>query len=200
MAANQALVDWGEVKANFELGQSSRQLGRAYGLSHTAVNKRARKEGWRRLREWLPVAKASSTARMLKNPTTKGERRIVTMGNRTPENMAQILADIECGSSRNIAARICGFAPSTLSQWLKDDPSFNEQIEAAEALSLKGDEASVVKARDRGDWKAGAYRLERHRFTKEDYAGPNQGGGGIHVTFNWSRDEAPMIDITPGKE
>lgn len=42
-------VDWEAVEREFRAGQLSvSEIGRHYGVSHTAINKRARKGGWKR--------------------------------------------------------------------------------------------------------------------------------------------------------
>ena len=39
---------WAEIRAKFEAGATARELAAAYGISHTAINKKAGKEGWTR--------------------------------------------------------------------------------------------------------------------------------------------------------
>lgn len=41
-------MDWLEVRAHYEAGSTGfRELGRLYGVSHTAIRKRAKAEGWK---------------------------------------------------------------------------------------------------------------------------------------------------------
>ena len=41
-----AAYDWGQIRVEYELGASLRELARAHGVSKSAVSKRARSEGW----------------------------------------------------------------------------------------------------------------------------------------------------------
>nr|WP_281719961.1 hypothetical protein [Nitrosomonas nitrosa] len=46
--ARLTLEKWSEIRAQFEVGASARELSSIYGISHTAINKKAEKEGWTR--------------------------------------------------------------------------------------------------------------------------------------------------------
>jgi hypothetical protein len=39
---------WNDIRAKFEVGASARELSVIFGISHTAINKKAEKEGWTR--------------------------------------------------------------------------------------------------------------------------------------------------------
>lgn len=47
--ADRKTVDWEAVEREYRAGQLSVvEIGRQYGLSHTAINKRAKRDGWKR--------------------------------------------------------------------------------------------------------------------------------------------------------
>ena len=134
-------------------------------------------------------------------PQTKGERRIVTLGNRSPEKAEEILTYVVEGKSPTVAAAMSGIAPSTLTAWKQEDPAFAELIEVAELQSHGGDEAAIIKARDRGDWRAALERLRAGKITSKHW-GPSQTGGGLTINFNLRGSDqlnAPTIDVTPEK-
>ncbi len=198
-------INWPAIREAWCNGKSARRLAREHGVSHTAINKRVKYEGWdpstreageRRVEE-------TETAARLANPQTRGDKQVVALGNRTEENMRLMLVKIVSGAKQTTAARSLGISHSALTNWKKNDPDFATLLDAAEAEQHIKDEEAIVNARERGDWKAGLTRLERGKSTGEDWAAPEKvsGSGGITVVFNWSRDEPPKqppaIDITP---
>ena len=174
-----------------------------FKVSHNAISQRAKKEGWFKQAEICdPSILETKTAKIHGNPVTHGERRMVTMGKRSPENAAKILDYLEQGFSQNVAAAKVGISPSTLSAWLKDDPELGELARVSRIKGHAADERIIMEARDRGDWKAALTRLERSKdvadaWKQEDTA--QKGTGNFNIVFNFSRDddESPVIDITP---
>lgn len=201
-ANNSPRADWDEIAVRFKAGESGRSLARAYGITHTSVQRRAKREGWSpgTPAGWHRQVAQSKTVIVNANPQTKGEKRIATLGNRGAANMRIMLALVANGAKPGTASQSLGISRQALVDWRKDDPGFSVRLDAAEAGQHVNDEGAIIKARDRGDWKAALTRLERGKSTRDDWAAPDKvaGSGGITVVFNWSRDEAPpIIDVTP---
>ncbi len=197
-------TDWPAIREAWCNGESARALAREHGVSHTAINKRVKREGWNpgTPEAWKRKVAETETAARLANPQTRGDKQVAALGNRTEENMRDLLAKVASGAKQTTAARSLGISQPALANWKKADPDFATLLDAAEAEQDIKDEEAIVNARERGDWKAGLTRLERGKNTKDDWAAPEKvsGTGGITVVFNWSRDEPPkqpIVDITP---
>jgi hypothetical protein len=153
-------VDWRAIEIGFRNGRSARDLAHEFPVSHVAIAKRARKEGWTvasvpigdlvvETAETLPRAYKGSDAR----------RQVV-------------LAALAQGLSLKLAAASAGIDYETLRLWRRDDGDFGRACEAAQmrfCASLVGD---IEKAARRGDWRAALSLLERHAATREDYSPP----------------------------
>ena len=75
---------------------------------------------------------------------------------------AKIIALLANGSSRRMAARYVGCAPSTITRTLARDPAFREQLAAAEQnADIDALRALRVAARKPRYWRAAAWLLER---------------------------------------
>lgn len=201
-------VDWPAIREAWCKGESARKLARAHGVSHTAINKRVKREGWNpeTPEAWERKVAETETADRLADPQTRGDKQVLALGNRTEENMRVLLAKVASGAKQTTAARSLGISHPALANWKKADPVFAALLDAAEAEQHIRDEEAIVDARKRGDWKAGLTRLERGKNTREDWAAPEKaagGSGGITVVFNWSRDEPPKqptVDVTPARQ
>ena len=197
-------INWPVIREAWCKGESARALAREHGVSHTAINKRAKREGWDpgNPEAWERRVAETETVTRLANPQTRGDKQVLALGNRTEENMRALLAKVASGAKQTTAARSLGISSTALANWKKADSDFAMLLDAAEAEQNIRDEEAIVLARTRGDWKAGLTRLERGKNTRDDWAAPEKasGGGGITVVFNWSRDEPPKqpaIDVTP---
>jgi len=200
-------IDWSAIREAWCKGESARMLAREHGVSHTAINKRVKREGWdpSTPEAWKRRVAETETAARLANPQTRGDKQVVALGNRTEENMRALLTKVANGAKQTTAARSLGISHPALANWKKADPAFAALLDAAEAEQHVRDEEAIVDARERGDWKAGLTRLERGKNTGEDWAPPEKaaGTGGITVVFNWSRDEPPKqptVDVTPARK
>lgn len=195
--AHKPWADWDRAKLMYESGAPDREIADNIGVSHTAVQQRAKKGGWIKgdRDKWLPVAKETQTAAKLASVNGNDEAQASAYGKRSTECMVAILSMIEAGATQRIAALSCGISESTLGNWKKDDPDFEIALTAAEARTLADDEGSLVKARNKGDWKAGLTRLERHRLSRDQYKAPEQSKGGTSFTINlnWDRAEEPKV-------
>ena len=209
-ASNKPGVDWLEIEQRVKAGQSYRAIERSLKeqgikISHEAISQRARREGWKKLpssQNWEAGIRETKTALITAKPTTNGEKRIVTIGKRSPENAEKIVALIQAGRTQKTAAAAVGISPGTLINWREDDPEFAERLRLARLESLGEAESSIVKAHERGDWRAAHVRLQADKDTSEDWGQANQGGGGLQININLRGHdsiEAPTIDITPSK-
>lgn len=118
---------------------------------------------------------------------------------RTPETEEIILSGIRTGLHPVTAAKIAGISRATFDRWRKDEPGFEQAIEAAEAAFERQNLGYVTKWGSRS-WKASAWALER-RFPDRWGAKLAVGGTGEPVKVHVVRDapgaagEAPADDV-----
>ena len=183
-------VDWPQIARRLGEGDSARSLAREFGISHTAVLKRAHREGWqRRGANGKPAEPRLPATR----PASAGT---LALGERTPGNMAMVMADLESGLPVHLAARCIGMTATEVEAWARDAPEI--QVAAAKGHAKRA--RLINAAAERGDWKAASWMMERHPETREDFGQKPAAGGGVTVVFNWSRDEPPKqptVDVTP---
>ena len=202
---NKPGINYSEVRNRFETGESVRSISRDLGISHTALNKRIRREGWKpgNVEYWTKLA-MTERAQELTNPTTARDKRIVTWGQRTPENAGLILAALDRGQTLTTAMGCAGIKKDLWADWIKDDPEFAELVSIARHRFLGGTETDVGASSRRGGIKASLAILTGAKETREDWIGAEDHslrGATINVTFNWGREgEPPVIDVTPKKD
>lgn len=138
-------VDWAEIERDYRTGTMSiRELAAWYGLSDTAIRKRAKKEGWER-------ANASEGSR--REPPREPEPEKVYVGTvLTPENTTP---EAIVGRGRNLVMRMMDELDATTSRLgelealivsATDSADAGRQREAMmQALSLK-QRSDVIKA------------------------------------------------------
>jgi len=130
-------------------------------------------------------------------PNIKVPRSVAVMrgwGKKTPETIAKIVTDLELGLSEARAAEHAGVSDQTILNWKKDDPEFLALVEGAKAKFRRDNLTDIHDARKRGDWKAGAYLVERSAHTRDDFKPPESAGKGgvnIQVVLNIPRAEQP---------
>lgn len=181
-------VDWAAIRKGFEAGTSIRELARQHApLTHRAIQKRRDKEGW--------DTKSAATLATYNLPSvaTSGDRHKITT-HRTPEKAQTILEGLRQGWPKRTAALKAGMHPSTLDEWLLADPDFADLAEQAVEDWHASKLGQIDAAGDRGDWKASAYRLERHHKTRDIYAAKDGQGVNIQVNLSIGRDE-PTVTI-----
>ncbi len=154
--------------------------------------------------DWGALVKGTETARVCADPQTQGERLIAAYGRRTPETAAAILGLMAEGADLAQAAGAVGVAPSTLTDWRRDDPKFAELIQRARAISLSQAQIHVFQAGAR-DWRAAAHRLAKAPETREVWGDRISAADvQINVVVNVARatsaaiaDAQSMVDVTP---
>ena len=207
---NKPGINYSEVRNRFETGESVRSISRDLGISHTALNKRIRKEGWKPgcAEYWEKLASQTERAIALREPKGPKDIQINAYGKRTPENAGLILAALDRGQTLTTAMGSAGVKKDLWAAWLKDDPEFAELVSIARHRFLGGTETDVGASSRRGDIKASLAILKGAKETREDWIGAEDHslrGAVINVKFNWGRGEPgeggdPVIDVTPKKE
>ncbi len=218
-------VNWPELRARYERGESMRAIAKAAGVTHQAVSYRAKTEQWRVADDvqedrradvragWLERVKstdlgAAADPRTLADldPTVPA-----ALYGRVfhPNAAAQILASVADGDGEKVAIALAGVEGATWSAWLKVDRGFEALVMAARASAAKKLRGKIMQATDY-DWKAAQYLLEKTEETSGFVKEPaQQAVGGIVVNLNITRDESvalrlgvrepETIDVTPEK-
>lgn len=121
--------DWERIEIDFRAGVLSvREIGAKHGLSHTAISKRAKAEGWDRDLNAKVKAKADAmvakreVSAMVATEKVETERQIV-------EATAQVIADVRMGH-RNEIRRFRSLAMAMLSELEAEtgDPALFEEL------------------------------------------------------------------------
>lgn len=202
-------IDWLDIHRRYANGDSPHTISKALkaegkpAVSRHAIEKRAKRNGWQPgvQPETLEAALATETAQLpiiaKQDPDSlsKGEKRTLTLGNRTPQLMAEILALAQGGLSQRKIAELAGVSEGTLRLWLKEDEAFASQFDAVRRAKVSEALLSIQKAQGT-DWKAASWWLERSPATRDDFAPvAARGGSGpaVQVVVNVPRgDNAPM--------
>ena len=74
--------------------------------------------------------------------------------------VASVLGALASGATRWAAAAFAGISPDTFYAWLKRRPFFARAVREAEAEAEVRAAAPVVRAADRGAWRASASRAQ----------------------------------------
>ena len=172
-------IDWTDIERRIRTGESARSLAKEYGISHTAILKRAKKGGWR------GGARTSTKAPVV----TETEPTGLALGARSPENRKLVLGDLKYGIPLGLAARAVGMSEDSLEAWMRAEPVFAQQASAAKARGHADLVKAVVDAAKRGDWRAAMALLERLKETRDEFAAPKKDSGTVHVTFNFDRGD-----------
>src|SRR6185369_10263704 len=185
-------VDWDLIKADFDAGASIRecvrlQCARGVNITKRAIEKRRDKEGWDK------ASAAYNAATKLPSVIAQATG-LATTNIRTAERAGAILQSFQSGLPQKTAARLASIAESTLIDWRKEDPAFDDQCDAAQEQWHASMIGHVEAAAPR-DWKAAQWRLQTHNKTKGEYAEKNSGGPSINVMVNIQRDSPDTITI-----
>jgi hypothetical protein len=94
-------------------------------------------------------------------------------------------------------AAFCGISVDTLDRYRKD-PSFGPEFARAEAAPVLSASLSIRRSWESGDWRAGAWYLERRRpadWGKRDSLDVNQKGTVEHThRYDWDRLSTEEIE------
>jgi hypothetical protein len=196
-------VDWTAIEARVRAGESFRSIAdklteAGTPISHVAISKRANKEGWKKGNDWSKAV-TKSVATLTGQPQGEVKPNQPVLFNKdTPAARAQILQDLSLGLPYKSAAERAGISEATLGRWREADDDFAGQCNAAVRAFEAKHVANIDSAADRGDWKAAAWRLERHPATRADYGQDDKRGGGPQfvVVLNIPRagDNPPTIE------
>lgn len=185
MPGSAANVDWLAVQRRFEAGETSAQIAATVDATRQAIDKRAKRHGWKKPGEAVESSPdIPTTAPNWLAIAGKGE--IVAGTKDTPERRALVLQCLSEAMSLTASAAYAGLDPKTVKAWREADPVFDAQCREASATWQR---AAVAKINTAPDWRASGYLLERHPDTREDWGGKTGGAGGatINVIVNVPR-------------
>jgi hypothetical protein len=86
-----------------------------------------------------------------------------TEGHGRKVSREKILQALKAGNTRRAAAGYAGIHWDTFYAWLADDPTFSDAVYQAEANPEVICATSIVKAAQKGDWRAGDKWLSKRR-------------------------------------
>lgn len=182
MAPNEKrLPDWEAIEREYRAGQLSvSEIGRQYGVSHTAINKRAKKEGWKR--DLSAKVRQEVSARLVSDAVsaTNAREAVDLAAARGVEIVRQHRRDIARG--RDLTLRLLDELDATttnvgeleemISEETADDQSPKRRDAMMKAVSLPS-RAGVIK--DLSTAAKAWVALERQAFgLDEDDAGEGQ--------------------------
>ena len=157
-------VDWRKIEERVKAGQSFRNIEEAIGtVTHQAISKRARKEGW------TEEARLEQVASNFKPTGRNGSSGI--------GNKLSIIQALEKGVPLKVAAGAAGVSENTLKNWRQEDGLFAAEVEAAQLRFVQANLERIDAAAARGDWKAAVWQLGKHPKSKQDYAEEKAVGG-----------------------
>jgi hypothetical protein len=81
----------------------------------------------------------------------------------TPEREKRILAALEAGCSRRLAAQCGGVDQDTLVGWMRRYSGFSDAVTRAECQAERAAVEAIHDAAEAGDWRASVWWLERRR-------------------------------------
>ena len=209
MRNNQAKpgIDWAEIEAKFNNGQSAYSIANDYDVTRQSITKRASKEGWGIVKHKVKLAR--EVIKATTNTTTKDgkERQPTTISVTKPlhvqrfdkdtvETREAILALLRDGNPKVIAAQASGISVDTFNRWVQKDSMFASLVREAESVAVVSRLQNIQKAGDRGDWKADSWYLER---TQREIFGSNETkGNALAVQINIHRDsDLETVTIKP---
>lgn len=196
MQPTQPGVDWNDVRSRWECGDSSHQISKDYPITRQAIDKRAKKEGWKRGVANVTLSRDQRRAAATLN---NDSARPVLRGKRTPENARRAVELRKLGMTQEEIAKALGMSPSNLSQWLNSDESFLTTFHDSYTDFKERHLRVFEEAAARGDWRASDRRLQIAE--PATYGGGTGEKGGVTVVLNINRDEQveinPVIEHTP---
>ena len=174
-----SVINWPAIRDAWCAGQSAHSLAKQHNVSHTAINKHHKREGW--------------TRAVVEHQQEVSE---VALSQRTLANAQSILDDLSCGVPVHLAAQAVGMSGDDLTTWGEDDTQFAQALSAARARGHVKRIKLIDAAGERGDWKAASWLIERHQETRDDFGQRgSSGGGNLTVIFNWGREVPEVVTI-----
>lgn len=167
-------VDWAAIRNEYESGLfSARQLARRHLISHTAINKRIKGEGW--VVSEAPkvsIPAILETGLSLSHPPAESDAK--------REEIVGRMAD---GAPPTMAAALANVTMETFTRWL-EEPGFALACKRAQWSWAQKHVRNIDKASDRGDWRAADTALSKHPISKEIYgAAKDTGGPKVEIVF-----------------
>ena len=195
-------IPWREIEQLVRDRKSYRGISRAMAergvkISHVAIGRHCTKLGLNSpVKNWLPDAQQSDTAKRIGNPQTRSDHQIAR-GRRTPERMARYLELTEMGANhRASCAPIC-MDDDTAKAWIDDDQSFADLISEAESRYIEGPFRAINNAVERGDWGAAKWVIGHHPLTKADYGDADKGRGDKKIQIEINIPAPGTVDAKP---
>ena len=193
-------TDWAAIRQGFGAGISIRELARQHApLTHRAIQKRRDKEGWdtqSATKAATDIKLAATLAATATLPSVIAqEAGQVQSQVRTEAKARIVLESLARGMPYMVAAAHAGIARHTLEAWRDADAQFAHACETAMECWHGSKLTEIDAAGARGDWKASAYRLERHHKTRETYATKGDGGTNIQVVVNVDRAKDELVTV-----
>jgi hypothetical protein len=155
--------DWSLIKRLYTGGQTAYAISKMEGMpTKQAVMYRAKREGWDTVK-----AEAKELLPLVSDDESKAGR------------IARILERLENGATHRLAALSEGIADNTWRLWRQNDPLLASKAEEAQARYVAR-MAGHIDTAAQNDWKAAAWRLERHPQARDELKpretkGDNQG-------------------------
>ena len=181
-------IDWAAIQEKWCQGRSAHSLAKEFGLTHPAILKRQKREGWERADSKLPV------------PSNGGNGALV-LGDWSQGNQREILSHVLKGVPIPLAAETVGIGEDELKSWVLEDRMFEEHLRATEARAMAEKIGRIDKAGQRGEWKADSWFTSRHPKTRGEFGdAAAKAGSGVMIVMNWSRDDfdkPETIEISP---
>jgi len=182
-------VDWQDIERRYKAGEKAREIAHDHDVSRQAIEKRAKREGWR---VGQPTSVALATAATLVSGPLAQDR----FGLRTPENAALVLEMAEDGLPVTAIAAGIGMTPSAFKHWRDAEPALDAAIMEALARHARRHVKNVNDASDRGDARAAQWLLERNIVTKGDFGGKEASGGPtLNVVINVPRNAEQLVQF-----
>tara|TARA_R100001163_G_scaffold447_1_gene649 strand:+ start:866 stop:1513 length:648 start_codon:yes stop_codon:yes gene_type:complete len=198
-------VDWETIEYRVKNGESTFTIAKDFDVSRQAIDKRARKYGWKHFTK--SVTKARSIAekktgmQLQPSPRAVAQMQYVKTATQkfdkdTPERRHSLLSLLRQGVPRVHAARSSGISLSTLNRWMEGDKEFGSECSAAESDAVASRLQNIKKAGDKGDWRADSWWLEKTQ--RETFGQKDSNNNSLAVQINISRgDTDEVINIKP---
>lgn len=153
-------MDWESARFEYETDATvtQTQLAEELGVTHQAVSKRAKREGWKKAEDFTEVAEQLPSSL----PRAGSE-----LGKRSPENLSTLINVYATTGNKTLAAGSIGISRETFRLWCQEDPQLLAEISAQRKTFLAKQFNKIANAKD---WKAAKEILARARETRDEWA------------------------------